>query len=98
MVSVVLDTNSIIAYLGGDRNVARRIELTPELLLPAIVVGEMVLGAHKSDRPEENLLPLREFASVCEIVSCDENAAYEYGRTKGDLKAKGRMIPRTTCG
>ena len=32
MVSVVLDTNSVIAYLKGDRDVARRIELTPELL------------------------------------------------------------------
>ena len=93
MVSVVLDTNSVIAYLKGDRDVAKRIELTPELLLPAIVVGEMAFGAHKSDRPDENLLQLREFASVCEIVSCDEHSAYEYGRIKSDLRAKGRMIP-----
>ena len=36
MVSVLLDTYSVIAYLNGDAAVARKIELIPELLLPAI--------------------------------------------------------------
>ena len=45
MVSVILDTNSVIAYLNGDSEAAKRIELTPELYLPAIVIGEMAYGA-----------------------------------------------------
>ena len=45
MVSVILDTNSVIAYLNGDPDAAKRIELTPELLLPAIVIGELAYGA-----------------------------------------------------
>ena len=93
MVSVILDTNSVIAYLNGDEEAAKRIELIPELLLPAIVIGEMVYGVYKSARPEENLKPLREFASVCEVVDCGESAAYEYGRIKFDLKDKGKKIP-----
>ena len=88
MVSVILDTNSVIAYLNGDPDAAKRIELTPELLLPAIVIGELAYGAHKSARPEENLKPLREFSSACEIVECGELAAHEYGRIKSDLKVK----------
>ena len=93
MVSVILDTNSVIAYLNGDTEAAKRIELTPELLLPSIVVGELAYGAYKSARPEENLKPLREFASTCEIVDCGESVAYEYGRIKAQLKSKGSKIP-----
>ena len=55
MVSVLLDTNSVIAYLNGDASVARKIELIPELLLPAIVIGEMVYGAMESAHREDNL-------------------------------------------
>ena len=68
MVSVLLDTNSVIAYLNGDAAVARKIELIPELLLPAIAIGEMVYGAMESAHREDNLKLLKEFASVCEIV------------------------------
>ena len=93
MVSVLLDTNSVIAYLNGDAAVARKIELIPELLLPAIVIGEMVYGAMESAHREDNLKLLKEFASVCEIVRCGDSAAYEYGRIKSKLKDKGRKIP-----
>jgi len=93
MVSVILDTNSVIAYINGDTEVARRIELIPELLLPAIVIGEMVYGAMESAHCEDNLKSLKEFASVCGIIRCGESAAYEYGRIKSKLKHKGRKIP-----
>ena len=55
MVSVILDTNSVIAYINGDPEVARRIELIPELLLPSIVIGEMAYGAYQSARRDENI-------------------------------------------
>jgi len=67
--------------------------LIPELLLPTIVIGELAYGAHKSARPDENLKPLREFSSVCEIVDCGELAAHEYGIIKRNLKNKRKRIP-----
>ena len=83
----------MIAYLNGDSEAAKRIELTPELYLPAIVMGEMVYGAYKSARPERNIKPLKEFSSVCQVIDCGESAAYEYGRIKNELKIKGNRIP-----
>lgn len=93
MVSIILDTNSVIAYINGDSEAARRIELTPELLLPSIVIGEMVYGANESARRDENIELLKKFASVCEVLFCGEEAAYEYGHIKSDLKKKGTKIP-----
>lgn len=93
MVSVILDTNSVIAYLNSDANAVKQIELIPELLLPVIVIGEMVYGANKSARPEENLKPLKVFSSMCTVVDCNESAANEYGRIKYELKDRGKMIP-----
>jgi len=55
MVSVILDTNSVIAYINGDNDAAKKIELVPELLLPTIVIGEMAYGARESAHCEENL-------------------------------------------
>jgi len=55
VVSIILDTNSVIAYLNGDVEVARKIELIPELILPSVVIGEMVYGAMQSARREDNL-------------------------------------------
>ena len=73
MVSIVLDTNSVIAYINGDVDVARRIELTPELLLPSIVVGEMVYGANESARRDKNieLLDLLRKSAKC-LIFCAE--------------------------
>ena len=85
MVSIILDTNSVIAYINGDTEVVRRVELIPELLLPAVVIGEMVHGAMESAHREDNLKSLKEFVSVCEIISCGESAAYEYGQVKSNL-------------
>ncbi len=93
MVSIILDTNSVIAYLNGDAEVARKIELIPELLLPSVVIGEMVYGAMQSARREDNLKLLKEFGSVCEIILCGESVAYEYGRIKSKLKENGKKIP-----
>ena len=93
MVSLVLDTNSVIAYINGDVDVARRIELTPELLLPSIVIGEMVYGANESARRDENIELLRQFTSACTVIDCGEGSAYEYGKIKSDLNKRGKRIP-----
>lgn len=93
MVSVILDTNCVIAYINGDVEAARKIELIPELILPTIVIGEMVYGAMESAHHDSNLKILKEFASVCELMSCGESAAYEYGKIKSKLKKAGRKIP-----
>lgn len=93
MVSVILDTNSVIAYINGDVEAAKKIVLIPELLLPAIVIGEMAYGAIQSAHSDDNLQILKEFASICEIIRCGENEAYEYGKIKSELKEKGTKIP-----
>ena len=91
--SIVLDTNSVIACIDGNADVVRRIELTPELLPPSIVVGEMVYGANESARREENMESPKSFTSACKVIDCGEGTVYKYGRIKSDLKERGKMIP-----
>lgn len=43
--SFILDTNIVIALFGNDASVVREIEKATDILLPAIVAGELYYGA-----------------------------------------------------
>jgi len=47
----LLDTNIVIALLEGDEAVLSNLDRVPEVFIPAIVLGELFLGAANSGRP-----------------------------------------------
>ncbi|MEW6210664.1 MAG: type II toxin-antitoxin system VapC family toxin [Acidobacteriota bacterium] len=88
-----MDTNIVIAVFANDSTVQARLTNAPEVFVPAIVLGELYYGAHKSSRVADNIQKISEFAANNAVLTIDTATAQEYGRIKNSLRAKGRPIP-----
>ena len=55
--TVILDSNAIIALLDGNKAVARMLENVQQVLVPAIVCGEIDAGAQGANEPRAKPLP-----------------------------------------
>lgn len=60
--------------------------------LPSVVKAELLAGAMKSKRKEENIRQVVDFCEAFELVSFDDSAAWEYGEIKSSLERKGIPI------
>lgn len=60
--------------------------------VPAVVKAELLLGAEKSARPEEERLRVESLLLPFEIVPFDEACAMHYARIRADLERKGQTI------
>jgi tRNA(fMet)-specific endonuclease VapC len=89
----LLDTNVVIALFAGEVAVTDRLSDAEEVFVPTIVLGELYYGAHKSQRPQENLARIEECAARSVVLGCDSETARRYGRMKNRLRQKGRPIP-----
>jgi tRNA(fMet)-specific endonuclease VapC len=89
----LLDTNIIVAFLGGDPQVQERLDAASELLLPLVVLGELYYGAAHSGRPQQNAAEVERFARSCVMLGIDVETAQLYGSIKAALRKKGRPIP-----
>ncbi len=63
-----------------------------ELSMSAITFAELMNGARKSRRVEENTAKLNELAELLEIRPFDKKAAIAYGGVRSDLERKGSII------
>jgi tRNA(fMet)-specific endonuclease VapC len=88
-----LDTNIVIALLGGDVQVQQRLDAVPEILVSLVVLGELFYGAAHSARPQQNTAEVEGFARTCTVVQLDMETARIYGLIKAELRRKGRPIP-----
>jgi len=94
-VRFLLDTNACIGMLRGRTpRLAERLEaFAPEdVALCSIVVGELLFGALKSARREQNLAAVRLFASKFYSLPFDDDAAEHYSRIRAELDAIGLPI------
>ena len=89
----LLDTNAIIALQKKDFSILALLEITSEVFVPSIVIGELFYGAYKSNRSEENQKTVQDFAAGRVILAPDTNTANMYGQVKYALRIKGRPIP-----
>ncbi len=60
--------------------------------VPAVVKAELLLGAEKSSRPEEERLRVESLLLPFEIVPFDEACAVQYARIRAHLERKGKTI------
>jgi tRNA(fMet)-specific endonuclease VapC len=90
--SLMLDTDHCVAILRGDLDVSGRIEPTKALFVSAITVSELVYGALKSDRPEQNLSQVDLLLEAVTVLTLDESAARRCGRIKNQLRRQGLLI------
>ncbi len=91
----LLDSNACIKLINGRsttliKQVAGR--APSDLRLSSVVKAELLFGARRSQRVEENLSLLRDFFAPFESVPFDDLAADHYGRLRADLAREGRLI------
>ena len=89
----LIDTNIAIGLLKGDEAITSRIDSQMRLYLPAVAVGELLFGAYRSGRVQQNLERVESLTRQLPVLSCDLATADEYGMLKHELRKKGRPVP-----
>jgi tRNA(fMet)-specific endonuclease VapC len=90
----LLDTNIWIALARGDPDVIARLREhnSRDIACCSIVRAELVFGARKSRRVEENLLGLERLLAPFRSFHFDDVSAEHYGLIRFDLERTGRPI------
>jgi tRNA(fMet)-specific endonuclease VapC len=90
--SRLLDTMILIGYLRGTPAIQQRIAaITP--YVSVISVGELHVGAHRSQSPASELLKMSRLLTFATVLVCEAATADQYGQIKHALWQKGRPIP-----
>jgi predicted nucleic acid-binding protein len=90
---VILDTNALSALLDQDSALLRRIERSPELALPVIVLGEFRFGIAVSRHRREYEAWLARDLSLFRVLPVDAETTPHYAAIRLVLRASGRPIP-----
>jgi len=94
MLKYMLDTN-IVIYVIKRRPVALLDIFNAHvghMCISSITLAELLHGAEKSERQEQNLHRVEDFVSRLEVLTYDEKAAAHYGQIRADLERKGQTI------
>ena len=90
-----LDSNICIFHLRRPfGKLAEKINSFDKRLIkiPAIVKAELLVGAVKSAKPEQNIEEVEAFCRPFEIVPFDDSMALTYARMRASLEHKGQKI------
>jgi tRNA(fMet)-specific endonuclease VapC len=93
--SYLLDTNACLCILNGTTPalvVRMRREDPASIKLSSVVRAELLFGARKSSRVEQNLALLSRFFAPFESLPFDDRAAEHYGLIRAELEREGRLI------
>ncbi len=94
--SVLLDTNIVIAATRRDARVNAEFALAKNVFVPAIVVGELLYGAHNAQHPFREFAKVEAFLTSLDesaILPCDHATGQVYGWLKFQCTSIGRPIP-----
>ncbi len=92
---VLLDTNVYSALLRGKSEVAERVRRAQQVLLSAVVVGELLFGFRNGSRYEKNRKELEAFLEnpYVAFVPVTYTTADRFGRIAAVLREAGTPIP-----
>ena len=90
---LLLDTNAFIAWWNEDVALAHQVVGIGEPSLSLITLAELLLGAKKSGRPQENLEALNRRISDFRLLIPDRGTADLWADVSLALRRKGRPIP-----
>lgn len=91
--SVILDTNVVIKFFGGDKNVVNNTASSNLIYIQTIVFGELFYGAYNSKNVKSNIEKLEQYFNSCECLECNFETSKFYGNIKSKLKLAGKPIP-----
>ena len=91
MLRFMLDTNICIYVIKNKpAGIRERFERqAEELCISTITLGELLFGAEKSARPDQNRVGVEEFVGRLEIRPFTASAAAHYGQIRADLGRRG---------
>lgn len=90
-----LDTNTCIYFLNGKyRSVRDRILSTApgRIAIPSVVKAELLFGAAKSARKDENVHKVEAFLSPFEIVHFENSMTYVYADLRVEMELRGQPV------
>ncbi|HXJ38630.1 MAG TPA: type II toxin-antitoxin system VapC family toxin, partial [Bryobacteraceae bacterium] len=92
----MLDTSAYSALMHGDQAVMNVVSMAAEILVPAVVLGELHSGFKRGTRTRENVAQLDRFLSkpTVRVVSLTSDTAIRYAEIDVYLLGKGKPIPR----
>ena len=92
---ILLDSNAYSLLMRGHEQAADLVRTADELLLSAVVVGELMYGFRRGTRFEENVAGLHALLAnpYTSFVEVGSVTADRYSRIFASLRAKGRPIP-----
>lgn len=88
----ILDGDHCVAILRARLDLTGRVAPDEELAITAISVGELVHGATKSLRSEDNLARLDVLLATLTILPYDGWSARRFGQIKAQLEQAGEVI------
>jgi predicted nucleic acid-binding protein len=95
VIRLCLDTSGYSRLMRGFELLQARLEEVDEILLPAIVIGELHAGFLAGTRAAENTALLAAFSSQpgISVVDVSEHVAERYGMVVAELRRQGTPIP-----
>jgi len=93
-VSYLIDTDWIIHYLNGNKEIVEKIKSLDRGILAASVVSlaELYEGVYYSTNPEGNEEALENFLGGISILGIEDNVCKVFGKERGRLRQSKKMI------
>ncbi len=90
----LLDTDTVIYALKGDRHVVRRFEeeIARPKAVSVITYGELYFGAMKSSAQQANLARARRVAELFPVIAVSRAIMETFGSLKADLALRGTVV------
>ena len=94
-VRTLLDSGAYSAFMSGNHRVREIVQDAEQVLMSAVVVGELLYGFRQGQRLDQNLSELRSFLDrpYVSFVPVGPVTADRYSRIMTSLRARGRPIP-----
>jgi len=90
-----LDTNICIYFLKA-KNIKLKQKILSEnpnnIKIPSVTKAELLYGAEKSQRKNENIKKVNQFLFPLEIIGFNDKEAIEYSKIRSYLEVKGIII------
>ena len=92
---ILLDSNAYSRMMRGDGQTAALVRDATEILMSAVVLGELLYGFRNGSRFDRNAADLRSFLDnpYVTLVPVGPVTADRYSRIAAALRAKGSPIP-----
>ena len=92
---LLLDTSAYAAWKRGDECVVALVRNASEILVSAVVAGELQFGFRQGSRYEKNMAEFREFPGSPYVTAIDATltTADRFARIAAELRRKGSPIP-----